>query len=58
MKWLDGYRMKLVLVGVVAAIVLGGGNANADFIFGEPTNLGSSINSPYVDVTACISSDG
>ena len=33
-KWLNGYRIKLVLVEVVAAIVIGGGNAKADFIFG------------------------
>ena len=45
MKQLDGYRNRLVLVGLVAAIVLGGGNANADFVFGEPTNLGPTVNS-------------
>ncbi len=33
-KWLNGYRIRLVLVVFVAAIVLGGGNAKADFIFG------------------------
>ncbi|MHC4146424.1 MAG: hypothetical protein ACYSUD_16775 [Planctomycetota bacterium] len=37
MKWLNDYRMRLILVGFVAAIVLGGGIANADFTFGEPT---------------------
>jgi len=31
MKWLDDYRMRLVLVGIVAAIVFGGGSAKADF---------------------------
>ena len=49
MTWLNGYRMRLVLVGVVAAIVLGGGNANADFTIGEPTNLGPPVNSSSRD---------
>jgi hypothetical protein len=35
MKWLKDYR--IILVGVVAAMVLGGGNARADFTFGEAT---------------------
>jgi len=58
MKWLNGYRMRLVLVGFVAAVVLGGGRANADFTFGEPTNLGPTINSPHSDLPGSISSDG
>ncbi|MBL7185755.1 MAG: PD40 domain-containing protein [Phycisphaerae bacterium] len=45
MKWQNGYRMRIVLIGVVAAVVLGGGNAKADFTFGEPTNLGTTVNS-------------
>jgi len=40
MAKLNGYRMRLVLVGFVAAIVLGGGTAKADFTFGEPQDLG------------------
>jgi len=39
MKWLNGYRMKLILLGFVSALVLNGGSVNADFTFGEPTNL-------------------
>ena len=59
MKWLNGYRIRLVLVGFVAAIVLGGGgSANADFTFGTPTNLGPTINSSYADGLGCFSSDG
>jgi hypothetical protein len=34
-KWLNGYRIRLVSVVLVATIVIGGGgNAHADFIFG------------------------
>jgi hypothetical protein len=40
MKWLNCHRKKVVLVGIVAAIVFGGGNANADYIFGTPTSIG------------------
>jgi hypothetical protein len=58
MKRLDDYRMRLVLVGIVAGIVFGGGRAKADFDFGEPTNLGPTINSAYADGSACVSSDG
>ena len=39
MKWLNGYRMKLILLGFVSALVHNGGSANADFTFGESTNL-------------------
>jgi hypothetical protein len=58
MKWLNDYRMRLVVVGFVAAIVLGGGIANADFTFGEPTNLGPTVNTLYGDGNSCISADG
>jgi len=58
MEWLNGYKMKTVLVGCVAVVVLGGGSANADFTFGEPTNLGPTINSSSGDSIGCFSSDG
>ena len=58
MRWLNGNRMRLMFVGFVAAMALGGGNAKADFTFGEPTNLGPTINSPSSETTTCISSDG
>ena len=45
MKWLNGYRIRLVLIGFVAAIVLGGGSAKADFTFGEATCVDEVINS-------------
>jgi Tol biopolymer transport system component len=44
MKRLNGLRMQLVLIGIMAVIVLGGGNAMADFTFGEPTELGPTVN--------------
>jgi Tol biopolymer transport system component len=58
MKRLDGYRIRLVLFGFVAAMVLGGGSAKADFTFGEPTNLGPVINSPALEAHPSISADG
>jgi Tol biopolymer transport system component len=47
-----------MLVGFVAAVVLGGGTAKADFTFGEPTNLGSTVNSSVGDNAPYISADG
>ena len=58
MKWLNGCRMRCLLVGFVAVVVLGGGSAKADFTFGEPTNLGPPVNSSGGEFTTCISSDG
>src|SRR4030042_6492098 len=58
MKWLNGYRMRLVLIGVVAVVVFGVGSTKADFVFGEPVSLGSVINSASSDYGACISADG
>jgi len=42
----------------MAAIMLGGGSAKADFTFGTPTNLGPTINSSYGDTCAFMSNDG
>jgi hypothetical protein len=64
MKWLNDYKMRLIFVGIVAAIVPGGGSAKADFTFGEPVNLGPVVNSPRAgnsggdDVPCSFSSDG
>ena len=58
MKQLNGYGMRLVLVGVVAAVFMGGGRAKADFTFGEPTNLGPTVNSSSGDGIGSLSADG
>ena len=58
MKRNDLYTIRFVLIGVVAAIVVSGRNVKADFTFGEPVNLGSTVNSPYSDAVPCISADG
>jgi hypothetical protein len=58
MKRLNSYRMRLVAVGIVAAIVLGGGSAKADLTFGEPENLGPTVNSSSYDDCPEISADG
>jgi len=58
MKWLNDDRVRLVVVGFVAAIVLGGGSARADFTFGEPVNLGPVINSGAREYSHCLSADG
>ena len=58
MKWLNCVKIKLMLIVFVAAIVLGGGNAKADFTFGEITNLGPPVNSDCQDSGASFSADG
>jgi len=48
-----------MLVVFVVAIVLGGGrSANADYTFGEPTNLGPTVNSSAIDGGGIILADG
>ncbi|HCO95519.1 MAG TPA: hypothetical protein DIU00_16490, partial [Phycisphaerales bacterium] len=58
MQWLNGYKMRLVLVGIAAGIFFGGGRAKADFTFGEPVNLGPTVNSSSGDAMDCVSYDG
>jgi hypothetical protein len=47
-----------MLISVVATIGLCGGNAKADFAFGEPMNLGPTINTSSDEWPVCISADG
>ena len=58
MCWLNGNRIRLVVIGIVAVMALGGTRAKADFTFGEPTNLGSTINTSSSDTIDCVSYDG
>jgi Tol biopolymer transport system component len=58
MSWLNGDKIRLIIVWIVVVTVLGDGNAKADFTFGEPTNLGSIVNSASSDWGCCTSSDG
>jgi hypothetical protein len=58
MQRLNGYRMRMMLVGIAAGIVFGGGRAKADFTFGQPTNLGPTVNSASGDAPDCVSYDG
>jgi hypothetical protein len=55
---LNGYRMRLVLLGVSAVVVIGVGPAKADFTFCEPINLGPPVNTSYNEVVGCFSADG
>jgi hypothetical protein len=59
MKWLNGSKIKMVLVVFVVAVVFGGGSANADFTFSTPIELGPPIWSPGHDPHGCcFSRDG
>jgi hypothetical protein len=58
MKRLNCEKMRLLLIVFLAAIVLVGGNAKADFTFGEPVEMGSMINTSYCEEGLTISADG
>ena len=60
MRWLNDYTMKLVLIGFVAVIVImfNDRSVQADFSFGEPTNLGPTVKSSRDDHGMTISADG
>ena len=58
MKWLNCKKMRSALVVFVTTIVLVGRSVKADFTFGEPTNLGKTINTSSCDIPDCFSSDG
>jgi hypothetical protein len=60
MQSFRGFRMRLILVGFVAALVLINGRAKADFTFGEPVNLKSVIPviDPARDFVDCVSYNG
>ncbi len=49
---------KAMGLGLVLALGMAVGVANADFVFGTPQNLGLIINSASSDYGACISADG
>ena len=46
------------MIIVLAFVISAGSNAHADFTFGEPINLGPTINSPHSDYSGSFSSDG
>jgi hypothetical protein len=56
MKRFNDSKISIVLFVFAAAIMLGG-SANADFIFGEPTNLGPVVNSSSWDIMCGITAD-
>ncbi|MHC4109502.1 MAG: TolB family protein [Planctomycetota bacterium] len=58
MKFFVHSKIDLLLIGLLAVFLAGGGRAKADFIFGTPTNLGSTVNSSYGDWDPSISGDG
>jgi hypothetical protein len=58
MRLLNCEKMRLASIGFLAVIVISAGSAKADFTFGEPENLGPTVNSPQSDVPCFISVDG
>ncbi|MHC4205993.1 MAG: hypothetical protein ACYSTT_15185 [Planctomycetota bacterium] len=58
MKWLDCNKMRYVIVGLMVISILVSKDANADFTFGTPINLGSTVNTSVEDGGPCISPNG
>jgi len=58
MKWLDSNKMRYVIVGFMVISILMSSDANADFVFGTPTNLGPKVNSQAYEDGPEISADG
>ncbi len=58
MKWLQSSKISLGFIAFIAAFVISTGPAKADFIWGTPTILGPSVNSPYGEHGVCISANG
>jgi len=58
MKWLNGDRKKIVLMRFIATLLLCRNLARADFILGEPVNLGPLVNSASHEYSPSISADG
>jgi len=58
MRCLSGFELRYVLVGFVAAMVLGGGSVKADFTFGEPAIVDLPIDSGFWVEGCSFSSDG
>ncbi|MHC4538827.1 MAG: hypothetical protein ACYS74_03485, partial [Planctomycetota bacterium] len=51
-------KRDIIILAFVAAVMVNGGNATADFVFGEPTNLGPPVNTSHGDGNPFISADG
>ena len=51
-------KREIIILAFVVAVVISGGNANADFTFGRPLNLGPTVNSSAHDDAPSITADG
>jgi len=58
MKFFVSSKISVLLIGLCAMLLVGAGSAEADFIFGTPTNLGSPVNTSATDAGPSISADG
>jgi len=52
-------RAQILMIAVgISLLTMGSGRAKADFVFGEPVNLGAIVNSSSNDGLPCLSADG
>ena len=58
MKSSDSSTTRFVLIVSIVALIAAGGNAKADFAFGQPNNLGTPVNTVYDECAPYVSADG
>jgi hypothetical protein len=58
MKYFMNSKFRLLLLGFVIGLIIGSARAKADYVIGEPINLGTTINSSAKDFNLNISADG
>ncbi len=51
-------KRNILILALISVVILSGRDVKADFVFGEPENLGPVINSAMYDSSAMISPDG
>lgn len=51
-------KQNIIILAFITVIAFSTGNTKADFIFGEPTDLGERVNTPADEILGCISKDG
>ena len=58
MRWAKSSTTEAVWLAIVAGILLSSGVAWADFVFGEPDNMGAIINGSGIDASQVMTPDG
>jgi len=58
MNWMKKHHIGFLLLVAGIMAIGAAGTASADYVFGEPVNMGERINTPYTDASPSISQNG